>query len=71
MKEIRENPFLFSFDIKEDYVRVREGRPWCFDRSLIVLKEFDEDLMELEEVKLGREVLWIHVLGLPMKLMTK
>ncbi|XP_021297788.1 uncharacterized protein LOC110426809 [Herrania umbratica] len=71
VKEVRENWFLFVFDVKANYDRVKEGRSWNFDRSMLVLKEFDEKLMEPEDIDFDREDFWIHIFDLPMKMMTK
>ncbi|EOY19851.1 Zinc finger, CCHC-type-like protein [Theobroma cacao] len=71
IKEIQENIFLFRFEDKEDYERIREGRPWCFDRNIVVLKEFDEVFMEPEDVDYGKEEFWIHILGLPTRFMER
>jgi len=43
-KEIQDNLWLLEFSNREDKRRVLEGRPWLFDRSLLVLKEIDEDI---------------------------
>ncbi|EOX93205.1 Uncharacterized protein TCM_002043 [Theobroma cacao] len=67
---IEDNKFLFAFSLKGDYDRVIKGNPWCFDRSLLVLKEFEEDLMDPEEIKFMKEELWIQVTGILLKLMT-
>ncbi|EOY16804.1 Uncharacterized protein TCM_035690 [Theobroma cacao] len=54
--------------MKGDYDRVIKGKPWCFDRSLLVLKEFEEDLMDLEVIEFKKEEFWIQVTGIPLKL---
>jgi hypothetical protein len=40
-KELHDNLWLFEFSDGEDRRRVLKGRPWSFDRHVIVLKEFD------------------------------
>ncbi|EOY32050.1 Uncharacterized protein TCM_039465 [Theobroma cacao] len=71
VKKIRDNKFLFSFDVKEDFERVKDGKPWSFERCLVVLKDFDGEIMDPEEIKFGMEEFWVHVIELPLKLMTK
>jgi hypothetical protein len=41
IKEIHEQLWLFEFAEEEDKKRVMEGHPWSFDRTLLVLKEFE------------------------------
>lgn len=67
---IGDNKFLFAFSMKGHYERVIKGKPWCFDRSLLALKEFEEDLMDPEEIDFTKEEFWIQVTGVPLKLMT-
>jgi hypothetical protein len=40
-KEIQDNLWLFEFDEDSDRKCVLEGRPWCYERSLLILNEFD------------------------------
>jgi hypothetical protein len=40
-KEIEDNMWIFEFTKQEDKKRVMAGRPWSFDRQLIVLNDFD------------------------------
>jgi hypothetical protein len=40
-KELQENMGLFEFSEGDVKRRVLDGRPWLFDRSLIVLQDFD------------------------------
>lgn len=44
---------------------------WSFDKNLMVLKEFDAEFMELEEVDFGKEEIWLHVTRLPLRFMDK
>lgn len=40
-KEVHDRLWIFKFSDLEDKDRVLLGRPWLFDRSLLVLYEFD------------------------------
>ena len=40
-EEVQDSIWLFKFAKKEDKERVLEGRPWSFDRQILVLNEFD------------------------------
>lgn len=39
--EIQDNLWLFEFSKEKDQRRVLEGRPWSYDRTILVLNEFD------------------------------
>ncbi len=41
LKEIQEHVRLFEFTEEGDKQRVLGGRPWSYDRTLLVLNEFD------------------------------
>jgi hypothetical protein len=40
-KEIQDNLWLFEFDEESDKKRVLDGRPWCYECTLLILNEFD------------------------------
>jgi len=40
-KEIHDNLWLFEYSEDEDLRCVLEGRPWSYDRTLLVVNEFD------------------------------
>lgn len=40
-KEVQDNVWLFEFLEIEDKKRVLDGRPWSFDRQILVLNDFD------------------------------
>ncbi|XP_059446458.1 uncharacterized protein LOC132178004 [Corylus avellana] len=40
-KEVLDNVWVFEFEEISDKRRVLEGRPWSFDRQILVLQEFD------------------------------
>jgi hypothetical protein len=40
-KEVHENTWIFEFSVKEDKERIMEGRPWSFDRHIVILNELD------------------------------
>ncbi|KAL0434846.1 UNVERIFIED_CONTAM: hypothetical protein Sradi_0192500 [Sesamum radiatum] len=69
IREIEDKRLLFKFNHLLDQNRVLEGRPWTFERNLIVL-----NLVELEEnprmVNLDWSPFHVHIHGLPMRHMT-
>ena len=40
-KELHDNLWLIEFSNAEDKSRVMEGRPWSFDRQILVLDDYD------------------------------
>ena len=40
-KELDDNIWPFEFEEVDDIRRVMDGRPWSFDRQILVLNEFD------------------------------
>jgi hypothetical protein len=69
-KEIQDNLWLLEFSNREDKGRVLEGRPWLFDRSLLVLKEIDENtppsLMEFSNA-----LFWVQLHDMPLTCMNR
>ena len=40
-KELDDNLWLFEFDVETNMRRVLEGRPWSFEKQILVLTEFN------------------------------
>jgi hypothetical protein len=40
-KEILDNLWLFEFSDERDKQKVMAGRPWSYDRTLLILNDFD------------------------------
>lgn len=40
-QEVQQNLWIFEFSDEEDKRRVMAGRPWLFDRHLLILNNFD------------------------------
>jgi hypothetical protein len=43
-KELNDNIWPFEFEEVDDMRKVLEGRPWSFDRQILVLNEFHESI---------------------------
>ncbi|KAL0356379.1 UNVERIFIED_CONTAM: hypothetical protein Sradi_4084800 [Sesamum radiatum] len=64
------NRFLLKLHHVADKDRALKGRPWTFDRNLIILNEVTaED--NPATVELNRCPFYVHVHGLPIRLMTR
>jgi hypothetical protein len=69
-KEIQDNLWLLEFPNREDKGRVLEGRPWLFDRSLLVLKEIDENTPP-SHMDFSNAFFWIQLHGMPLTCMNR
>lgn len=69
-KELQDNLWLFEFAEEEDKRRVLDGRPWSFDRQLVVIQEFD-GLTPPSQMQLNQSVFWIQIHDMPLLCMTK
>jgi hypothetical protein len=49
----------------EEKVRVLEGRPWSFEKSLFVVEEFD-GLSTPSEISFDKVAFWVRILNLPL-----
>ncbi|XP_059436518.1 uncharacterized protein LOC132169508 [Corylus avellana] len=69
-KEVLDKLWLFEFADKTDKRRVLVGRPWSFDRQILVLKEF-EGRVPPSKMDLRSSPFWIQVHDMPLLCMTK
>jgi hypothetical protein len=69
-KELRENMWLFEFAEDIDRKRVLEGRPWSYDRTLLILNELDgqtpPSLMDFSHTPI-----WMQIHDLPLDCMSR
>ena len=70
IKEVGSNLFLAVFVREGDMIEVLDKSPWSFDRKLILLKHFHEDL-SLRNLSFQYSPFWIRVLNIPIKSMNK
>jgi hypothetical protein len=69
-KELDDNVWLFEFEDESDMRRVLEGRPWLFDRQILVLNEFDGSI-PISQMQFTHSPFWVQVHEMPLLLMTK
>lgn len=69
-KEIHDNVWLLEFSNMADKWRVMEGRTWLFDRSVLVLKEVDEDIPPLQ-MDFSKVLFWVQVHDMPLTCMNR
>ena len=68
-RKLGENSMQFVFFSKKDYDRVLMGRPWSFDKFLLVIQEYDSETRP-SEVSFDQSPFWIHIMDLPRACMT-
>jgi hypothetical protein len=69
-KEIQENLWLFEFEEEDDMRRVKEGRPWSFDKQILVLNDFDGRTTP-SKMDFTQSPFWIQIHDMPLLFMTK
>jgi hypothetical protein len=69
-KDLRDNIWLFEFSDQEDKMRVLNGRPWSFDRQILVLNEFDGSTLP-SQLEFNYSLFWIQVHDMPLICMNK
>ncbi|KAL0013704.1 hypothetical protein SO802_000773 [Lithocarpus litseifolius] len=66
IKEVGNNLFLAIFDTKEHMNDILDRSPWSFDKRLVMLKCFTNDVSS-ENVTFQRSPFWIRVFNIPIK----
>lgn len=69
-KEVLDNVWVFEFEEIADKRRVLEGRPWSFDRQILVLQEFDGTTPPSQLV-FSHSPFWVQVHEMPLLCMNK
>ena len=67
--EIEDNLFLAEFGDSWDKKKVMEMRPWSFEKQLMLMREFEGELIP-KEIVLKWSPFWIQIYNLPLKCMT-
>lgn len=69
-KEIQENLWVFEFSDEADKKRVLEGRPWAYERQIMVLDEFNRSVPP-SQLKFCHTPCWIQVHNMPLNCMSR
>lgn len=69
-KEIQENLWIFEFSDCDDKRRVLSGRPWLFDRYILVINDLDGNLPP-SQMEFTNSLFWVQVHNMPLICMTK
>ncbi|KAK9283688.1 hypothetical protein L1049_011938 [Liquidambar formosana] len=68
--EVGRNLFVFQFNHPLDRRRVLDNGPWTFDKSLVLLKDFQRDV-QLLDIKMEDALFWVQVYNLSFGCMNK
>jgi hypothetical protein len=68
--EVQDNVWLFEFTDEDDKKRVMDGRPWSFDRQILILNDFDGSVLPAQ-VQFTHSPFWIQVHDMPLICMNK
>ncbi|XP_042958241.1 uncharacterized protein LOC122298932 [Carya illinoinensis] len=68
-KEVGRNKFLVEFKSRSDKIRVLNGRPWSFDKSLLCIQDC-EGAKSIKEMQFCFEPFWIQCHDMPFAGMT-
>jgi hypothetical protein len=69
-KDLKDNIWLYEFSDLVDKRRVMDGRPWSFDRQILVLNEFDGSTPP-SQLEFNRSPFWIQAHDMPLICMNK
>lgn len=69
-KEIQENLWLFEFSDDNDRHRVLEGRPWSYDRTILIMIEFDAKT-PLSQMDFSSSPIWLQIHDMPLGCMSR
>jgi hypothetical protein len=69
-KELDDNIWLFEFEDVDDMRSVLGGRPWSFDRQMLVVKEFD-GMTPASQIDFNYSPFWVQIHDMPLLCMTK
>ena len=61
---------LFIFDNKLEVDTILANEPWSFDKHLMVLQRYDEDML-VEEFQFNRTSFWVQVHDIPVRFMNQ
>lgn len=61
---------LFVFSNPGDITRIIQSEPWCFDKHLVVLEKYDNDV-PFQELQFLRASFWVQVHDIPVRFMSK
>jgi len=70
VKEISAEMWLFEFSEERDKQKVLAGRPWSYDRTLLILNEFDGKISP-SQMDFSSSPIWVQVHDMPLGCMNR
>ena len=70
ISEIKDDMFLVEFGDGRGKKRIMEMCPWSFEKQLILLQDFEGELVP-KEIVLKWTPFWVQIYNLPLKSMTR
>ena len=65
IKSLGNNIFMFKFGLEAYKQKVMAGRPWHFDRTLIMLKEPSE-IRNMRKKEFTHAAFWVQIHNIPI-----
>ncbi|GLT62155.1 hypothetical protein SLA2020_348130 [Shorea laevis] len=69
-KEVQDHLWIIEFSDGNDKDKVLSGRPWLFDRSLLVLHDFD-GITPPSQISFSHSPFWIQIHDMPLVCMNR
>ena len=69
-KELRDNIWLFEFSNEADKRRILKGRPWTFDKQMLVINEYDGNILP-SQLDFNQSPFWVQVHNMSLVCMNK
>ncbi|XP_075665270.1 uncharacterized protein LOC142634918 [Castanea sativa] len=70
MRKLDDHLVLFTFKKKEDLEQVFQSEPWCFDKHLVALRHYDQDV-SINNLTFDRASFWVQVHDIPIRYMSR
>ena len=61
---------LFTFDNEEEVERIFEGKPWSFNKHLVLIKRYDYSIL-VRELVFNQVSLWVQMHGIPFRYLSR
>ena len=70
IRNLEDHIVLFVFSTQMDVTHIIQSEPWCFDKHLVVLELFDDNV-PARELQFRKAMFWVQVHNIPIRFMTR